>query len=563
MRKAILLFHIFLTINISSMAQNLDWAISMGGGGQDVGRSMAIDTAGNIYVTGYFGETVDFDPGAGVDSFTSWGFNDAFIQKLNPEGELLWVKSMSGPDWDRGVSITLDESGNVYATGYFGDTVDFDPNADSSYLSAVGDWDIFVQKLDENGNFLWAKSMGGLGRETSQSIEVDAQGNVYTTGQFEETVDFDPNEDTLSYTATEQDIFIQKLDSDGNLIWAKTMGGPDDDLAFSIAVDEQRNVYTTGWFEETVDFDPNAGVSNLTAVGNRDIYIQKLDADGNLLWAKSIGGSSANEFGRSIAVDASGNVYTAGLFEGTVDFDPNAGVTNLVSEGSSDIFFLKLDASGNLIWAKRIGGSGIDVANFLSLDASGNVYLTGQFQGMVDFDPNAGTSNLTATGSRDIYVLKLDSTGNLLWANSMNGTNEAAGRCVLVGKNGSIYLTGVFEGTVNFDLGVGTLELSSEGNNDIFVLKFNGGDNVAIDNFQKENIRLYPNPSNGLVQIEFPSGIFRAEINVFDQLGKVVSQHALTHSQQELDLSHLSTGMYSINLSLNSGEVFYGKLVIW
>lgn len=563
MRKAILLFHIFLTINISSMAQNLDWAISMGGGGQDVGRSMAIDTAGNIYVTGYFGETVDFDPGAGVDSFTSWGFNDAFIQKLNPEGELLWVKSMSGPDWDRGVSITLDESGNVYTTGYFGDTVDFDPNADSSYLSAVGDWDIFVQKLDGNGNFLWAKSMGGLGRETSQSIAVDAQGNVYTTGQFEETVDFDPNEDTLSYTATEQDIFIQKLDSDGNLIWAKTMGGPDDDLAFSIAVDEQRNVYTTGWFEETVDFDPNAGVSNLTAVGNRDIYIQKLDADGNLLWAKSIGGSSANEFGRSIAVDASGNVYTAGLFEGTVDFDPNAGVTNLVSEGSSDIFFLKLDASGNLIWAKRIGGSGIDVANFLSLDASGNVYLTGQFQGMVDFDPNAGTSNLTATGSRDIYVLKLDSTGNLLWANSMNGTNEAAGRCVLVGKNGSIYLTGVFEGTVNFDLGVGTLELSSEGNNDIFVLKFNGGDNVAIDNFQKENIRLYPNPSNGLVQIEFPSGIFRAEINVFDQLGKVVSQHALTHSQQELDLSHLSTGMYSINLSLNSGEVFYGKLVIW
>jgi Beta-propeller repeat len=142
-----------------------------------------------------------------------------------------------------------------------------------------------------------------------------------------------------------------------NFSWAKSIGGTGGDTGNSIAVDALGNVYTTGIFINTVDFDPGAGVFNLTSVGGSNIFVSKLDASGNFVWAKSTG--SGNGISNSIAVDASGSVYTTGSFNGTVDFDPGVGVFNLTSAGSdADIFVSKLDASGNFVWAKSVGAAG-------------------------------------------------------------------------------------------------------------------------------------------------------------------------------------------------------------
>jgi hypothetical protein len=205
-------------------------------------------------------------------------------------------------------------------------------------------------------------------------------------------------------------VFVSKLDASGNFVWAKQFGGTGQSEGQSVAVDSAGNVYTTGYFDGTVDFDPGAGTTALTSAGDMDVFVSKLDASGNYVWAKSFGGSGA-DYAFSLAMNSAGNVYTTGYFDGTVDFDPGAGTTALTSAGSIDVFVAKLDASGNYVWAKSFGGSGSDYALSLAVSSAGNVYTTGGFSDTVDFDPGAGTTNLTSAGVTDVFVLKLDELG--------------------------------------------------------------------------------------------------------------------------------------------------------
>ena len=459
-----------LLLSVGLHAQSFEWAKSVGGTGDLIGRSIAVDALGNVYTTGPFLETVDFDPGAGVMNLTSQGHDDIFVKKLDSLGNLVWVKSVGGTSFDGGYSIAVDAQGNVYTTGYFVGTVDFDPGAGTVNLTSQGGSDIFIQKLDALGDLVWAKSVGGTGNDNGRSIAVDAQGNVYTTGDFRGIVDFDPGAGTADLTSQgENDVFIQKLDALGDLIWAKSVGETSYDYGYSIAVDVLGNVYTTGYFSGTVDFDPGAGTVNLTSQGGIDIFIQKLDALGDLVWAKSVGGTG-NDNGRSIAVDAQGNVYTTGDFRGTVDFDPGAGIVNLTSQGGSDIFIQKLDALGDLVWVKSMGGNSTDFGESIAVDSQGNVYTTGDFRGIVDFDPGAGTTNLTSQGEIDFFIQKLDALGNLVWAKSVGGTSNDGGNSIAVDAQGNVYTTGYFWGTVDFDPGAGTAYLTAQGY-DFFVQK--------------------------------------------------------------------------------------------
>ena len=225
----------------------------------------------------------------------------------------------------------------------------------------------------QNLNLDWAKSIGGISRDEGYSITTDKLGNVYVTGFFEDSADFDPGTGTFNlYSNGIWDIFIQKLDSTGNFIWAKSIGGTSRDLGASITTDELGNVYVTGFFEDTVDFDPGTGTFILTSNGGRDFFIQKLDASGNFVWAKSIGGSSQRNIAWSITSDASGDLYVTGEFGLIVDFDPSSQTFYLTATGmSSDVFILKLESNGNFVWAKSMGGSSSDGGISITTDASG------------------------------------------------------------------------------------------------------------------------------------------------------------------------------------------------
>ena len=206
-----------------------------------------------------------------------------------------------------------------------------------------------------------------------------------------------------------------------NFEWAKSMGATSWDYSYGITTDASGNVYVTGFFYDTVDFDPGVGIFNLIANGSTDdAFIQKLDTGGNFIWAISIGGTFSDN-GQSITTDTLGNLYITGHYGSTVDFDPGVGIFNLTSNGSSDVFILKLDASGNFIWAKSMGGTSTDEGRSITIDVSSNVYITGYFQDTADFDPSGAIFNLTSNGNRDIFIQKLDTSGNFIWAKSMGG----------------------------------------------------------------------------------------------------------------------------------------------
>jgi hypothetical protein len=471
------IFSMLFSISFISVPSAKAWssaqtAVSVFGGvGNEFSESTVVDSTGNIYTTGRFASTVDFDPGVGTSNLTSAGSSDVFVSKLDASGNLLWAKSFGAAAADAGLSIAVDSTGNVYTTGFFASTVDFDPGAGTTNLTTAGSSDVFISKLDASGNLVFAKRFGGGISDLGYSIAVDSTGNIYTTGFFQDTVDFDPSAGTTNLTtAGLSDVFISKLDASGNLVFAKRFGAAEADAGRSIALDSTGNIYTAGYFEQTVDFDPSAGTTNLTSAGRSDVFVSKLDSSGNLVFAKRFG-AAETDVGLSVAVDSTGNVYTTGYFEQTVDFDPGAGTTDLTTGGGSDVFVSKLDASGNLVFAKRFGGSNDDGGISISVDSNGNIHTTGYFEERVDFDPGAGTSNLTSAGGTDVFVSKIDSSGNLLLAKSFGGTANDVGRSITFDSTGNIYTTGEFAGTVDFDPGTGTTNLISAGGNDVFILR--------------------------------------------------------------------------------------------
>ena len=555
MRKTIKIIAAFIIAATQSNAQTYEWAKTFGGADSDYGYSLAVDASGNIYTTGYFKGTVDFDPGTGTDNHTSNGGTDIFVQKADANGNFLWARTFGGSDYDKSYSIAVDANGNVFVTGEFGGTVDFDPGNGTDNHTSNGALDIFVQKMDANGNFQWAKTFGGssYNPDVGNSIAVDANGNVYVTGWFGDgsTVDFDPGNGTDNHTSNGgADIFVEKLDANGNFQWAKTFGDVNYDRGYGITVDNSGNVYAIGSFLGTIDFDPGTGTDSHTSV-KFDIYIQKLDGNGNFQWAKTFGGSD-DDYGQSIVIDASGNIYTAGYFGETADFDPGSGTDNHTSNGNKDIFVQKLDANGGFQWAKTFGGPDLDNGLDIDVDASGNVYTIGYFNNSVDFDPGSGTDNHSSNGGYDVFIQKLDADGNFLWANTLGGSAYDYGRGIAVTANGSIYTTGYFKNTVDFDPGTGTDNLTSNGKTDIFVHKMREVITGIVDDIIEKQISVFPNPTKGHISINLDKEYTNINVNITDVTGRIVKTKRFYNTQQFGLSIDKPAGIYYIEV--NTGE---------
>ncbi len=341
----------------------------------------------------------------------------------------------------------------------------------------------------QNAGFYWAKHMGGGGGSSGgHGIVTDAAGNVYTTGFFQGGVDFDPGAGDYTLHSGSNgdsfDAFICKFDPEGNLIWAKQFGsgitGTGKASGYSIALDKSGNVYTTGSIDGTVDFDPGNNSYNLTGIGS---YIAKLDAGGNFVWAKQMETLMVYEYGNLIVTDNAGNVYTTGSFTYgvAVDFDPGAGTYILNSLSRKSVFISKLDAAGNFVWVKQIGGAtGTDEASgsSLTLDVSGNILITGSFGGTADFDPGTGVFNLTSNSVANIFVAKLDPSGNFTWAKQMKGSGNSAGISIATDATGNVFTTGFFAGAVDFDPGAGVTNFRTNGGDDIFISKLDPNGNM-------------------------------------------------------------------------------------
>jgi hypothetical protein len=467
----------------------VQWARAIGNAGNEVGQSIEVDPSGNVYVTGQFEQTVDFDPGSGVASLVCNGMSDAFLLKLDNAGNFVWVKQLGGSDVDAGHAVDTDTDGSVVVSGVFSGTADLDPNAGTMLATSNGYRDAFIVKIKDDGTFLWAKHMGGsMIDEFPYSVHIDKDGNVLSTGTYAGTVDFDPGAGT--FNLTDFGAFIQKLDSNGNFIWAKSDYSS---TGYDITSDNAGNVILTGiFFPGSVatigsDFDPGAGNCTFFSNGGNDIFIQKLSPSGDFIWAKQIG-TSGHEWANTIAVDSYNNIYTAGTFWGTADFDPGPGST-IFTSGTDDTYILKFDASGNLGWAKQITGVCNENAMAMSINNLNEVFVCGYFSSSVDFDPGAPVTNLTANAGNDIFVIKLSASQS----------------------------------------------------------------QVGITENMLGNFSVYPNPFSDQLTVDAGQAK-DAELIITDVQGRMFHQRSSVSGMQQLDLSNLPAGAYFIRVISSEGQ---------
>lgn len=367
------------------------------------GNDIAIDNAGNVISVGQFKGMPDFDPGTGIFNLVSSSSNGGYIWKLSPTGALVWAKQIGNKYGSIATRVTTDRFDNIYVAGPFSDTIDLDPGPGTYQVVSRGRTDGYLVKLSPSGNFIWGIQIGGKGNQDYfEGIKTDSRGNVYCVGMF----------------------------------------------------------------DSTVDFDPGAGIYNLTAATSIDAFIWKLDSLGRLLWVKQISGTN-DERANCIALDADTNIYVAGSFTGIVDLDPGPATQNVSSAGKMDMFIIKLDTAGSLRWAKSISDTANDIPAAIAA-RKGSIYLCGDFHGSVDFDPGLGVSRLIATPPAnplllplrgDIYILKLNAAGNYQWAETFGSRDYDVGIALAIDSQGAVYTAGGFTDTVDFDPGPATFNL--------------------------------------------------------------------------------------------------------
>jgi len=408
--------------------------------------------------------------------FTILYFSSILLYGQSPNWQ--WAKSINGPgSYSNWITkITSDAVGNIYITGYFDSTTINLGGIILTNSDATGySEDIFLAKYDSSGNVLWAKSAGGGNNDESNSITADKFGNIYITGYFYDTITF--GSIILSSTCNNlMAIFIAKYDTSGNVIWAKSADCSFNAIANSITSDAFGNVYITGCFSGQIIFDSDTLTNS---GGGYNIFITKYDSSGNVIWAKST--SSAGTFlfnySNSIITDAIGNVYLKGYFDtDSISF----GNITLYNSGSNYIIFIaKYDSSGNVIWAKSGTGFGTFLgtcSNLITTDTTGNIYMTGYtVSSSITFGNQ--TLNYTAYGGADILIAKFDTSGSIIWAKTVGGLYNDEGFGVCADITGNVYITGFFiSPAINF--GNTTLNNSSSQYADIFVTKYDSSGNV-------------------------------------------------------------------------------------
>ncbi len=463
-----LFFQVTIALLLSSLsfAQSWDWVISGGGTLSDKATTIVADDEGNTYITGYYNEEANFGPFNTGFSFAS--SKEVFVAKIDPNGNYVWVKNGLNFFDDRGLGLCLDPNGNVYVTGTCWGGLDF--GTLSVYNSTSYTDQIFVIKLDNNGNEIWMKNAGvdessyPYNDDHGQDLVSDSQGNIYVTGFISnnENVVRNANFDNFSIPVQPNDslAFLAKLSNSGNWQWVRTFPGIWEHRDNGIGIDDEDNVYVTGGFVGTQTFE----TSTISSVGGEDIYVTKYDQNGNFQFVVQAG-DTLDDRGDGIAYGYDGHMYVTGEFRSKAGFGLDS-INNYGGPGDRDIFVAKLSKSGSWVWAKKAGSKkGKDRGIGIDANDQGNIFVTGQFRDTAKFGQHYAYATLE--DSVQIFVAMIDTSGTWQWVLTGGGADFDRGADVACDANCNVYVTGYFGDTLK----LGNANIPSDGIKDIFVAK--------------------------------------------------------------------------------------------
>ncbi|CAN5453142.1 hypothetical protein BH11BAC1_BH11BAC1_27160 [soil metagenome] len=498
-----------------SNAGTFNWAFKIGSSGLDQVRSLTCDASGNVYVTGHFQNSPDFNPSSAVNTLSSSGSSDIFFAKYSLTGQFIFANKIGASDDDQGVAICVDASENIYLTGSFRLTVDFIPTSGVFNLTSAGGSDIFIAIYNGSGIFRTAKRIGGSGNEYGPNISITPANRLYVSGLIESASDMDPGNGSTIFTPVgNDDSFFMQLDNLGNFNWAKQLSSSTDLLVRDITSDRNENVYIGGSFESSVDFDPGAGVSVLTPIGDKDAFYAKYNSAGNIIYAKKIGSSDVDGV-YGLAADQQNNLFVMGAFGSTADFDPSPSTFNL-SPGANFGFVAKFS---------HVSPLPVELIMFTASFIKENV-IQCDWTTLTEVNNDYFTIERSVDGEYFAEVGKINGVGNSTVSTSYELDDEQP-----------------IQGTSYYRL----KQTDFDG-------RFTYSQTVSVKTISNIDFIAYPNPATTVVRLLFNSNIESDYgVQMVDAVGRICLQQNGTHQNGigsvEINTSKLSPGIYQLIFS--------------
>lgn len=527
-----------LLTHLTAYSQSIQWAKTYGGTKKDKGRDVAIDAAGNVYMSGFFTDQITLG-NITLNSTGPVSKEDIFVAKMDPNGDPIWAHNF-GNGIENHSDFPLAFHGNL--AGYTAVTGDFKHQLifdDGTQLPGIAQVDMFLVVYDPDGNVVWAKVGGGNGNDRGSGVFVSEDNYIYCTGNFVGDCDFFGDSSLVFGTAPDNHVYVAKYDLAGNLIWLNVFTSETNFESWSITCDNEIFVYVGGNFRNSVTLS-NA---NLTATGEEDGWLAQFGIGGNFQWAKSIGSSNplSNEVVYGISCDSLQNFYITSVFSQDVIIDGN----QLTTGSDQNVVVAAFDMMGTYKWAKALSGTqgALFSAHCLGLLSEGNVLLAGCFAGEIWVD---GSISLIPNGPNPIYadafyVGFYPKTGNVAFAVNVGGELSDAGHGLAGNYSGYGFACGHYKNSGTF----GPFTLISNGSTDAYLLKFAQNFVAVGDEFQGYSTVLYPNPALSTVSVTIPRNVTLLEIA--DISGCILLRRNISNEPRiELDLSNLPAGMYLV-----------------
>ena len=533
--KIVLLTFILVTLYIgNSFSQKpvYEWIRTAQGTSWDEASAVACDNDGNSISTGYFDGSFNI----GDSSFNCGIYSDIFLIKHDSNGNLLWAKDLKSDRGLYGESVCLDDNGNSFLTGTFVDSICINDSTYYGYSNQEG----FISKFDQFGNVLWFRSFGGdNGWVWPTDLMILNNGDIVCTGMLGGTVTIGGSE----FSTQTEVSFLVHYSSSGDFLKVTDVCESTSQIeTVGIASDGMDNIFIGGNFRGTLSFSD----TSISTAGIDDIFIAKFDNQDNIIWARQEG-EIYSDIGLDVAVDPYGNPAITGYYAGSMTI----GDTTFTSIGGEDIFIIKYDPDGNVLWAIKAGGNDWDEAFGIKSDKDGNFYIAGHFEGNSTF----GDTILVSSGMTDIFCAKYDNDGHYIWASKAGGSDEEWGADIALNNQGDIFLTGWYCSTFTF----GDTLITPTDRTEVYVIKLTESqvNSISIESAYPNQYRLYqnyPNPFNPSTIIEFtlPKSDF-VELKVYNILGKEVTTLISKKLNQgnhtyTFDGKNLASGIYCYQL---------------